>query len=257
MIMKIGDCHELIKFVESESIDLILTDPPYNTTKNDWDQPLDWTMLWVEFARICKKHCPIIIFAQDKFSAQMINTFSKFFKHRWIWSKKSSANFAVAKYMPLTVTEDVLVFSARKEKVNYYPIMRTGKLRKRGSKNAKTNGEGFCGIKQIYYSSDQYYPTNLLEFPVVPRKQSLHPSQKPVEILEYLIETYSRTNDTILDITMGVGSTAIAAKKTNRQFIGFEKEAKYYTIATDRVRPTPTNTDECRQTPMNDKGHKQ
>lgn len=236
----IGDCHELLTTIPDQSIDLILTDPPYNTTKNNWDNELNWKTIWIQFKRICKPHCPIILFGQDKFSSMLINTFQDHFKHRWIWSKKSSANFAVAKYMPLTVTEDILVFSRKnKERVNYFPIMKIGKMRKRGSKNAKTNGQGFGEIKQIYYESDQYYPTNLLEYPVVPRKQSLHPSQKPVDLLEYLIKTYSKTSNTILDFTMGVGSTGLACINTNRHFIGFEKDEHFYRIAADRLRLTP------------------
>jgi len=230
------NCENILKTIPSNSIDLVLTDPPYATTKNKWDKKLNWEEIWKELKRICKDNTPIIFFAQDPFTSFLVNSNLKGYKHKWIWNKKSSANFAVAKYMPLTVTEDILVFTKSGKKVNYFPIMVTGKKRMKGSKNAKTNGEGFGNIKQVYYESDQYYPINLLSYPVVPRKQSLHPSQKPVELLQYLIKTYSKENDNVLDFCMGVGSTIEAALLLNRVAIGIELDRKYYDIAYDRIR---------------------
>lgn len=233
------DCENILKTIPSNSIDLVLTDPPYGTTKNKWDKMLNWEEIWEEIwkeiKRVCKKNSPIIFFAQDPFTSFLINSHRKGYKHKWIWNKRSSANFAVAKYMPLTVTEDIIVFTKSGRKVNYYPIMVTGKKRMRGSKNAKTNGEGFGNVKQVYYESDQYYPTNLLSYSVVPRKQSLHPSQKPVELLQYLIKTYSKENDTVVDLCMGVGSSIEAAMLLNRIPIGIELDKKYYDIACERL----------------------
>lgn len=229
------DCLTILKTIPSNSIDLVLTDPPYGTTKNKWDKMLNWEEIWKELNRICKDNAAIILFGQDPFTSFLINSNLKGYKHKWIWNKKSSANFAVARYMPLTVTEDILIFSKDGKKVNYFPQMVTGKNRMRGSKNAKSNGEGFGGIKQVYYASDQYYPTNLLSYSVVPRKQSLHPSQKPVELLQYLIKTYSKENDTVVDLCMGVGSSIEAAMLLNRIPIGIELDKKYYDIACERL----------------------
>lgn len=247
-----ADCFDVFPAIKDQSIDLILVDTPYATTKNKWDTLLDLDLMFQESYRVIKKGCAIIHFAQDKYTAQLIMSQFKNYKHRWVWDKVSSANFAVAKHMPLTVTEDVLIFSEDDlidntpnddilvftndgSKVDYFPKMMKGKLRFRGSKNAKSNGEGFGGVNQVYYQSDEYYPTNLLKFSVVPRRQSLHPSQKPVDLLKYLIETYSVNGSTILDFTMGVGSIGVACKHTNRNFIGIEKEQIYYDIAVERI----------------------
>lgn len=231
----LGNCEDYLTDIPSSSIDLILTDPPYGTTKNKWDSALDWSFIWQELNRIIRPGAAIVLFAQMPFSAYLVSSNYAGYKHFWKWNKKQSANFAVAKYMPLTVTEDIFVFSSKGEKVTYYPQMTKGKERYRGSKNAKTNGEGFGGIKQVYYKSDEYYPTNLLEFSAVARKQSLHPSQKPVELLEYLLKTYSLEDDRILDFTMGAGSTGVACVNCNRQFVGIEKEEKYFNIAKERI----------------------
>lgn len=228
-----ADCFDLFPYIKDKSIDLILVDTPYATTKNKWDTLLDLDLMFRESYRVIKNRCAIIHFAQDKYTAQLIMSQFKNYKHRWVWDKVSSANFAVAKHMPLTVTEDILVFTNDGSKVDYFPKMTKGKLRFRGSKNAKTNGQGFGNVDQIYYQSDEYYPTNLLKFSVVPRRQSLHPSQKPIELLKYLIETYSKEGSTVLDFTMGVGSTGVACE--NRNFIGIEKEEKFYKIAEERI----------------------
>lgn len=230
-----ADCFDVFPSIKDQSIDLVLCDPPYGTTKNNWDSELPLRTLWGNLNRIIKPNSAVVLFGQNPFSSALLVSNYHGYKHTWHWNKKSSANFAVAKYMPLTVTEDILVFSKDGEKVNYYPQMLEGKLRYRGSKNAKSNGAGFGGIKQVYYQSNQYYPTNLLEFSVVPRKQSKHPSQKPVDLLEYLIKTYSLEGQTVLDFTMGSGSTGVACKNTNRSFIGIEKEKEYFDIAKQRI----------------------
>lgn len=253
------DCHDGLKKIPNQSVDLVLTDPHYATTKNKWDQPLNWEAIWLELRRICKPNAPIVLFSQMPFSAFLVNSNLNGYKHFWIWDKKQPGNFPVAKYMPMTVTEDIQVFCAEEEinvteqiftfstdgkKVCYYPQMVKGKLRFKGSKNAKTNGQGFGGINQVYYKSDLYYPKNILSFKPVARKKSIHPSQKPVELLEYLIQTYSLEGQTVLDFTMGVGSTGVAAINTNRNFIGIEKDSNYFGAAMDRLVEVRYNKDE-------------
>lgn len=235
IITKNVDCYQEILKIPEKAIDLILTDPCFGTTKHEWDKSMNWEFLFDQFKRLCKPNSAIVLFSQEPFTSSLINNFEKQYKHFWIWNKKQSANFAVAKYMPLTVTETIVVFSPNGERVTYYPQMVTGKKRKRGSKNAKTNGSGFGNIKQVYYESDQYYPTNLLDFKGVARKDSLHPSQKPVELLEYLIKTYSKPKDIVFDFTAGSFSTAIAAINTGRKFIGFELNKNYYDIGLNRI----------------------
>lgn len=239
----LGDCHLELTKTKSQSVDLVLCDPPYATTKNLWDQPLNWGVVWEELKRIVKPNSAIVFFAQFPFSADLIYSNRDGYKHYWIWNKKLAGNFAVTKYMPLSITEQILVFTANGEKVNYYPQMEKGKERYRGSKNAKTNGQGFGNVDQVYYKSDERFPKNIietledlpdgeiLEYSSVNRRQSKHPSQKPVELLEYLLKTYSLEGSIVLDLTMGVGSTGLACKNTNRNFIGFENNEGYYKIA--------------------------
>lgn len=221
--------------LSSQLVDLILFDPPFATTRNKWDVALDWEFVWYELKRLIKPNGAIVIFSQFPFSVDLINDNREGYKHYWVWNKKLAGNFAVSKYMPMSISELILVFTANGEKVNYYPQMVKGKKRFRGSKNAKTNGQGFGGIEQVYYESDEYFPKNILEFSAVHRTKSLHPSQKPVDLLEYLIKTYSREGDLVLDPTMGIGSTGKAAKLTKRDFIGIESDEKYFEIAKDYI----------------------
>lgn len=226
-----ADCFDVFPSIKNQSSDLVLCDPPFATTKNLWDQPLEWSLIWQELKRIAKPNAAIVLFSQFPFSADLLQSNREGYKQYWVWNKKLAGNFAVTKYMPLSITELILVFTANGEKVNYYPQMEKGTERYRGSKNAKTNGQGFGNIEQVYYKSDERYPKNLVEFSTVNRRQSKHPSQKPVELLEYLIKTYSLEGETVLDFTMGSGSTGVACKNTNRNFIGIEKEKEYFDIA--------------------------
>lgn len=230
-----GDCHLELQNLSDNFFDMVLCDPPYATTKNIWDQPLQWDEIWNHLSRITKPNGAIVLFSQFPFSADLVTTAKDKYKHYWVWDKKLAGNFAVTKFMPLSVTEVILVFTANGEKVNYYPQMIKGKERYRGSKNAKTNGQGFGGIEQVYYKSDEYFPKNLLEFSTVNRRESQHPSQKPVDLLEYLIKTYSLEGQTILDFTMGSGSTGVACKNTSRNFIGIENDLEYFNIAKERI----------------------
>ncbi len=217
-----------------ESIDLILTDPPYGLTACKWDKPVSLTRLWQEYRRIIKKHGAIVIFGKEPFTSELIMSNKSCFKHKWVWDKRQSGSFQLAKYMPLQITEDILVFTSNGEKVNYYPQMRKGEYRKRGGAKAtnKAMGKGFNAGFQNY--SDEYYPTNLLQFSSQ-RKNRLHPTEKPIALLEYLIKTYSRESETVLDSFLGSGSTAIACIKTKRNYIGYELESEYCSIAERRI----------------------
>jgi site-specific DNA-methyltransferase (adenine-specific) len=230
-----GDCHLELQKLQAKSVDIVLCDPPYATTKNLWDQPLNWDVVWEQLTGIVKPNGAIVLFSQFPFSADLVHYARKKYKHYWVWDKKLAGNFAVTKYMPLSVTELILVFTAYGEKVKYYPQMTKDIERYRGSKKAKTNGQGFGNVEQIYYKSDERFPKNILEFSAVNRRQSKHPSQKPVKLLEYLIKTYSREGETILDFTMGSGSTGVACKNTNREFIGIENDLGYFNIAKERL----------------------
>lgn len=233
-VLKQGDCLELMKEIPDASVDMILTDPPYGVTACKWDKRVSLTKLWLEYKRVIKEHGAIVIFCKEPYTSELIMSHKKGFKHKWVWDKRQSGSFQLARYMPLQITEDIAVFTGNGEKVNYYPQMRKGAYRKRGGAKAtnKAMGKGFVIGYENY--SDEYYPTNILQYNSL-RKNRLHPTQKPVELLEYLIKTYTHEGDTVLDTFIGSGSTAIACVNTKRHYIGYEIEKDYYEIASKRI----------------------
>ena len=236
----LGDCLEIMQRFPDKSVDMILCDLPYGTTACKWDVIIPFDRLWEQYNRICKDHSPIVLFGREPFTSTMVTSNIKNYKHKWVWDKKQSGSFFNAKFMPLQIEEDIVVFSPNRgggNKVNYYPIMRTGKLRKRGgASHIPKIVSG--GMKEGYVSySDEYYPTNILEFPNCSHRQDrVHPTQKPVELCEYLINTYSNENDVVLDNCMGSGTTGVACVNLNRRFIGIEKEPEYFNIAKKRIK---------------------
>ena len=217
-----------------KSIDMVLCDLPYGVTACTWDKIVPFKGLWREYRRVVKRNGAIVLFAKEPFTSRLIMSNEKGFKHKWVWNKKMSGSFQLAKYMPLQITEDIVVFTKSGERVNYYPQMRKGRMRKRGGA-AKTNatmGKGF--IAGYSNMSDEYYPTNLVEY-ATGRSGRFHPTQKPVELLEYLVRTYSREGELVLDNCMGSGSTPIACIRTNRHYIGYELNGEYYRIAKERI----------------------
>lgn len=234
--IKQGDCLKLMREIPNQSINMILCDLPYGTTACKWDKIIPFEALWKEYKRIIKEHGAIVLFGKEPFSSQLIMSNAKGFKHKWVWNKKLSGSFNLAKFMPLQITEDVLVFTGHGEKVNYYPQMRKGKMRKHGGAktlNSVMRRGGFqTGFSQL---SDEYYPINLLQDYPSGRTGRLHPTEKPVELLEYLIKTYTYENELVLDNCIGSGSTAIACIKTNRHYIGYEIESEYCEIAKRRI----------------------
>lgn len=229
----LGDCLELMKDIPDGSIDAIITDPPYGTTQCKWDSVIPFDLMWEQLNRIIKPNGAIVLFGREPFTSAIVMSNVKNYKHKWVWNKKQSGSFQNAKYMPLQIDEDIVVFS--NGKCNYYPIMRKGKMRKRGGAKETNNAMGKNGLTKNFENySDMYYPTNIYEL-ANPRLNKLHPTQKPLELMEYLIKTYTNENEIVLDFTAGSGTTAIACLKTNRQFIVMEKEQKYYDIILKRV----------------------
>ena len=217
-----GDCLDVMKDIPNKSIDMILCDLPYGTTDCKWDSIIPIKPLWEQYNRIIKENGAIVLFGREPFSSKLICSNLGGFKHKWIWNKKQSGSFHLAKYMPLQIQEDIIVFSSKGERVNYYPIMRIGKMRKKGgAKPTEHFGNTLKKIEPHY--SNEYYPVNIIEFANCKNKsKSVHPTQKPVELLEYLIKTYSKEKDIVIDNTMGSGSTGVACLNTDRRFIGIE-----------------------------------
>lgn len=229
------NCFDVFEFIDQDSIDLVICDMPYGTTKNKWDSMLDLNLMWDSLKFICKERAPICLFAKQPFTSKLISANVKGYKHEWFWEKNRAGNFAVVKYQPLSIIEEILVFTTGGASPNYYPIKTKCKPRMNGGKSSSKNGQGFGGIKNGYFQTTEKNPTNLLKYKTVERRNSLHPSQKPVDLLSYIIKTYSKEGDLVLDFCMGSGSTGVAALSLKRKFIGIEIDEKYYNIAKSRL----------------------
>lgn len=228
-----GDCLEEMKNIPDGSIDMVLTDPPYGTTACKWDTVIDLDLMWGQLKRIIKPNGAIVMTASQPFTTTLIGSNINMYRHQWIWDKKQAGNPFLAKVMPLKTFEDVLVFSHKK--ANYIPIMRTGRMRKKGGAKVANS---ITGTKANEYScnNDQYYPNAIIEFSTAGmRGKTVHPTQKPVALMEYLIKTYTNEGETVLDFTMGSGTTGVACKNLNRDFIGIELDEEYFKIAQERI----------------------
>lgn len=223
-----GECIEEMAKLEDASIDAVIADPPYGTTSCKWDDVVPFGDMWEAINRLTPKVSSSVLFSSQPFTSALISSNVKNFNHSWVWNKRASANFAVAKFQPMKVHEEINVFSRKSG--SYNPIMRKGKMRRKGGK--VKNPETFGCMKPVYYMSDEYYPTSILEFKT---ERGLHPTQKPVALMEYLIKTYTNEGETVLDFTMGSGTTGVACVNTGRKFIGIELDKGYFDVACKRI----------------------
>lgn len=236
MKLHLGDCLEVMKDIPDKSIDMILCDLPYGTTACRWDSIIPFEPLWEQYNRIIKDNGVVALFGSEPFASKLRLSNIKNYKYDWYWDRKNTSGFLNAKKRPLKRIETVIVFS--KSIPRYYPIMEErGKPRSKSSYNKKIgNGDMIYGkFKNIKSFNNLYYPTNLLEFSNAVQKGKLHPTQKPVSLLEYLIKTYTNEGETVLDNCMGSGSTGVACKNVGRDFIGIELDEKYFQIAKERI----------------------
>lgn len=229
----LGDCLEEMKNIPNDSIDMVLTDPPYGITACKWDIIIPFIPMWEQLLRITKKSAAIVLFSNEPFSSALRMSNIKMYKYDLVWNKRSTTGFLNAKIMPLRQHEDIIIFC--KHITIYNPIMRLGVLREKGGGK---KSEVYNNTKPTQNFNDQYYPTSILEFYGGQNKQKLHPTQKPVNLMSYLIKTYTNEGNVVLDFTMGSGTTGVACKNLNRSFIGIEKEKKYFDIATERINNT-------------------
>jgi len=231
-----SDCFELFEKIEGNSIDLILIDPPYQITDHSWDQQLSFDKLWKEYSIILKKNSVAVIFGTEPFSSNCRLSNRNWYKFDFVWDKKIPSGMSYAKYQPMRQHENIMVFC--NGKLPYYPQMtkRDKPIKSGGQKSLNSEATQLDKYKIDGFSKTYEYknPTSILSFMKV-RKGALHPTEKPVELLEYLIRTFSKENDLVLDNCCGSGSTCIAAMNCNRNFIGIEKEEKYFTIAKERL----------------------
>ena len=229
-----GDCLERMREIPDGGVDMILTDPPFGTTKCSWDSIIPFEPMWVELKRIIKPNGVIALFGSEPFSSALRMSNIKQYKYDWVWVKNVSTNFLHAKRQPLRNTENIHVFYKKCGK--YYPIKSTGHIPTQSAKGC-SNGVLYHGKNTRNYSGGETtrYPKTTIEFDVVDLKNRLHPTQKPVALLEYLIKTYTQENETVLDFTFGSCSMGVAALNTNRRFIGVEMEEKYFDIGVKRM----------------------
>ena len=214
-------------------MDIVLTDPPYGTTDCKWDSIIPFDLMWKELKRIIKDNGCIALFGTEPFSSYLRTSNIKCFKYDWIWNKKNIGNPLIAKYQPLRQHELISVFYNKRSK--YFPIKTDlDKTRTATQYNKSKLFEKGNSQKGFTKTVKGKFPKTIIEFSNAKRKK-LHPTQKPVALLEYLIKTYTNENDTVLDFTMGSGSTGVAAKNLNRKFIGIEKNQNYFNIAKDRI----------------------
>ena len=230
-----GDCLEVMREIKDKSIDMILCDLPYGTTRNKWDSIIELDLLWEQYERIIKDNGAILLFAQTPFDKVLGASNLKLLKYEWIWEKTTATGHLNAKKMPMKAHENILVFY--KKMPTYNPQKTTGHKPSNKATLHRDCGSNYGKTKIGISGGGQTdrYPRSVQLFSTDKQKSALHPTQKPVKLLEYLIKTYTNENDLVLDNCIGSGSTAIAAINTNRNFIGIEKELEYVNIAIKRI----------------------
>jgi len=235
MMMLHGDCLELMKQIPAGSVDMILTDPPYGTTACKWDNVIPFEPMWEQIWRVLKPNGACLLFGNEPFSSALRMSQLKAFRYDIIWKKRLPTGFLNAKKMPLRSYEIISIFYRRLP--SYCPQKTSGHALKQAKRINKTNLYGKAD-KRTEYSSTERYPTSVVEYGTEKHKNPLHPTQKPVALLEYLIKTYTLEGETVLDFTMGSGSTGVACVNTGRKFIGIEQDDKYFEIASKRITET-------------------
>lgn len=237
----LGDCIDLMEQIDDNSIDMILCDLPYGTTSCSWDTIIPFDKLWYHYERIIKDGSAIVLTAAQPFTSNLVMSNPKLFKYEWVWKKSKAQHFAQAPYRPMTIHENVLVFSNggtaknanNRMKYNPQGLIPFGKIVS-GKKAQHSEHRMRKTDQEDYVQEWTNYPNTLLEFNN--EGKTIHPTQKPVDLFEHLIKTYSNENDIVLDNCMGSFTTAIACMNTNRRFIGMEKEERYYELGQERLR---------------------
>ena len=226
-----GDCLELMKQIPDASVDMILCDLPYGTTACKWDTVIPFEPLWAQYRRIAKRNAAIVLTASQPFTSALIASNIKEFRYCWVWEKSRFANQMLAKVQPLKIHEDVAVFAV--DRPIYCPqgLVECNKTTRQGARVTDNNGGGVRATE--YVQTHTNYPRSVLRF--ASEGKTVHPTQKPVALMEYLIRTYTHEGETVLDNCMGSGTTGVACMNTGRKFIGMEQDAKYFEIAQKRI----------------------
>lgn len=238
-----GDCLEVMRTIPDASVDCVLTDPPYGTTACKWDSVIPFEPMWEQLKRIAKPKAAICLFGSQPFTSALVMSNPKMFRYEWIWHKNTTSGFVTALKQPLRNHENVLVFYSEQPFYHYEKELRdlSASSRQRMEYDFTTlcGGSEIYGLEKVRFipeSKTHRYPTSVKKFDSVPVANGrTHPTQKPVELLRYLIRTYTNEGETVLDFTMGSGSTGVACELEGRKFIGIEKDDEYFRIATERI----------------------
>jgi DNA modification methylase len=228
-----ADCLDAMRLMEAGSIDAIITDPPYGTTACNWDSIIDFALMWEQLNRIIKKNGAIVLFGSEPFSSALRMSNIKKYKYDWIYRKPQGTDPLMARFRPMNDIENILVF--HKKQPTYNAQLEKGKPYdvKRDKNGRRTEGMFIGDLKPTQtINKGTRQPKRVLDFK---QEKGLHPTQKPVALMEYLIKTYTNENETVLDFTMGSGSTCVACLNTNRKFIGIEQDETYFQIAKKRI----------------------
>ena len=225
-----GDCLERMKEIADGSVDMILTDPPYGTTQCKWDSVIDLPLMWEQLHRIIKVDGAIVLFGSEPFSSKLRMSNFNHYKYDWIWQKNSPSGSLNANRMPMKLHENISVFY--KKQCTYNPQKTKGRMQKKGG---CVGGGAYGTTKSKTYTNDLYFPLSIQLFKKVTGSKKIHTTEKPVQLIEYLMKTYTNEGQAVLDFTMGSGTTGVAAKNLSRDFIGIEMDEGYFQIAKNRI----------------------
>jgi DNA modification methylase len=229
-----GNCLDILPTLEAQSVDAVIADPPYGTTACKWDSVIPFEPMWRELKRVIKPRGAIVLFGSQPFTSALVMSNPKWFKYCWVWDKVKPNGMGYAKHQPMRVTEDIIVFSSDATTYNPQLIKRARPRTYRNYSHSQVNSITL-GAMESNLVTDFLYPKNLLTVSNADQRDRLHPTQKPLTLLEYLVKTYTNAGDTVLDFTMGSGTTGAACGNMGRKFIGIEKEETYFNIARDRI----------------------
>ncbi|WP_205760224.1 DNA-methyltransferase [Aeromonas caviae] len=228
-----GDCLEILPSIQSQSVDMVLADPPYGTTQCKWDSVIDLAAMWRELERVCKPNAAIVMTAAQPFTAQLVCSNMGMFRYEIIWEKGNATGFLNAKKQPLRAHESVLVFY--RQQPTYNPQMTSGHARKTSKRKTVSSECYGKALSLTEYDSTERYPRSVQFFSSDKQRGSYHATQKPVALMEWLIRTYSNIGDVVLDFCMGSGTTGVSCLNTERRFIGVEKDVEIYEVALSRI----------------------
>ena len=235
MMLHLGDCLDVMQGIPDGSVDMVMTDPPFGTTACKWDSVIPFEPMWAQLTRIVKPNGAIVLTASQPFTSALVMSNVGMFKYCWVWDKVTARGHLVAKIRPMAQHEDVIVFG--KGRVTYNPQMvlmdKPQKGKSMESSRTEIMGGKTTGTSETIIRTHKY-PKTIQTFGN--RGKSIHPTQKPVALMEYMIRTYTNPGETVLDFTCGSGTTGVAAANTGRRFIGIEMDADYFTVAQARIR---------------------